>query len=1417
MSRKNEDEDDGGIGRCAMYDNCGKKDVFGQELPCPDGNRARKIDQTLRLNLEKVCGQAFSQSIDSTCCTIDQLSYLSKSVAQAEPLISTCPACRNNFVKFYCHFTCSPDQASFVNVTSTQKVKNSKTDELNQAVKSLDFWVDPGLEKSFFESCKDVKFSATNGYVMDLIGGGAKTPKEFLRYMGDERPGLGSPFQINFPSKDPSEHQSIDLSTFTLSNLNYSQLNKKIVPLRFEPHQCFSQDLDSRCACADCPTVCPSLPPAPPLFIPSPSSTSKGCKIGQMRCGDFAIVFIYSLVLSSFLLYTAWKEVLKRRRIGLIGSRGGDNDSGYETPSGYERVSMNDPLAPNGSSLGDDTDSGEEEQEGNNGPEILLNPAATTSRSSNPLIGASLSMAGREAPVKSRSIGSISPNGYSFFQNRHLRRGSSDPDSRLMGIHYQPRSYTLNAFLSRVFYLIGHGCATKPYLTIGIALLCCGLLNLGWSKFEIEQDPVNLWVAKGSRSALEKADFESRFGPFYRTEQIFLTSLNEGDYVLNYESLRWIFDLEQDIRSLESPSGLNLASVCLAPTSEIQPPRSTSYCVVQSIMGYFGNSLDGIDEENWAEKLNECASSPSICLSSYGQPLAPKMVLGGLPSSGNSSRVDTRKATAAVITFVVNNHLDGEKLRRAKEWEETLRNHLESLTKGTAQASKLPASAGLKMSWSTEISLQGEINKSTNTDIPIVVLSYLAMFLYVAINLGGSGMAILSAAGRVLSSLFKMAIPRVLRPRSDDDHRSTAFPARRARSTSLKRQLLVESKFSLALLSIGIVLLSVSTSVGFFSLFGVKITLIIAEVIPFLVLAIGVDNVFILANEVSRQNYKAYSILARGGIGYVGVDGTFDDDDENEEDEIDELPSVEVRIGKAISRMGPSVLLSASCETVAFALGAIVGMPAVRNFAIYAAGAVMINTILQMTIFVSAIAVDLHRMESNRVDCMPCVKLKSANSVSDLLAASGESNLATFIRTIYAPFLMKRSVKIFALCAFSGLFVFSTLSMNRIKLGLDQRLALPPESHLVGYFDALDKYFDVGPPVYFVSEGLNVTDRSGQQALCSRFSSCQELSIGNVLEAERKRPESSFIAQPPSVWIDDFFQWLNPSLESCCRVKKTDASVFCSDRDRERSCQPCYKDKIPPWNITMEGLPEGDMFMRYLKQWLKSPTTESCPVGGRAGYYNAINITTSDSQNFLDSSHFRSFHTPLKSQADYINSLSSARRIAREMAQRIGGTVYPYSVFYVFFDQYSYILGTSIEVILLALLAVFVVSSVMLGSWRTGGVMCLTVFMIVINITGAMGAWRIDLNAISLVNLVIGVGIGVEFCSHIARAFVGANGGGLPLRHPKAQKDRDERVCLALSDVGSSVFAGIFSTKIIGISILGLTKSKLLEVRYLFC
>jgi Niemann-Pick C1 protein len=348
----------------------------------------------------------------------------------------------------------------------------------------------------------------------------------------------------------------------------------------------------------------------------------------------------------------------------------------------------------------------------------------------------------------------------------------------------------------------------------------------------------------------------------------------------------------------------------------------------------------------------------------------------------------------------------------------------------------------------------------------------------------------------------------------------------------------------------------------------------------------------------------------------------------------------------------------------------------------------------------------------------------------------------------------------------------------------DQRLALPSESYLVSYFDNMDVYLDVGPPVYFVTYDVNVTARPGQRELCGRFTTCDDFSAANFLEAERKRPESSFISEPSASWIDDFFKWLDPAIESCCRVRKRDPSVFCGPRDRESLCQPCYLGKEPAWNITMNGLPEGGEFMRYLQQWLISPTNEECPLAGKASFGTALSISP-DEHNVV-ASHFRTFHSPLRTQADFINSFAAAHRIAGDISERTGTSVFPYSLHYVYFDQYAHIIAITQEILGLGLGAVLIVTSFMLGSWRTGTIVTGVVALTVLTVMGIMAVWGIDLNAISLVNLVISLGIAVEFCAHIARAFMSA-GSGLPIDHPAGQKERDERMWTALVDVGPSV------------------------------
>jgi Niemann-Pick C1 protein len=178
-----------------------------------------------------------------------------------------------------------------------------------------------------------------------------------------------------------------------------------------------------------------------------------------------------------------------------------------------------------------------------------------------------------------------------------------------------------------------------------------------------------------------------------------------------------------------------------------------------------------------------------------------------------------------------------------------------------------------------------------------------------------------------------------------------------------------------------------------------------------------------------------------------------------------------------------------------------------------------------------------------------------------------------------------------------------------------------------------------------------------------------DLSVANSLEAERKRPESSFIANPPAPWIDDFLHWTDPALDTCCRVRKNDPGVFCSARDSERLCKPCFADREPEWDITMQGLPEGPEVMRYMQQWLATPTDDKCPLGGQAPYSSAVSLAPDNSS--VVASHFRTFHAPLKTQDDFINALAAAKRVASDIHARTGVETYPYSLFYVFFEQVS--------------------------------------------------------------------------------------------------------------------------------------------------
>lgn len=1168
-----------------MRGQCGKESFFGAELPCPYNGLAVDPEAGLRETLIDLCGENFREG--PVCCDAAQLSNLRENLGKAESLITTCPACKTNFVDFFCTFTCSPDQSEFLSIEDTTKSTSGK-----DIITHLSHYVSKPSADGFYDSCKNVKFSATNGYVMDLLGGGAKNSKDFTRFLGHKSL-FGSPIQIDYPDTIPAGMKPSDEPT----------------------KDCNDADPAYRCACVDCPDACPTL-----ADVRDPRSR---CRIGILSCWTFAIVIAYVAGLIAFVGgYLGYIRLRRRLK---------------SQPSRLQLSSRDDQLM-------------------------------------------------------------------------------DDPeDEAILGVGADYNStYYLNTFTHRCFYNLGLYCARYPYAIIGLSLATTAILSLGWFKFSIETNPVRLWVPADSVAAQQKEFFDETFGPFYRAQQIFLVNDTTATAsVLSFETLQWWFDLEDQITKFTTQN-ISFSDVCFNPTG--------TACVIQSVTGYWQGDSSTLTSESWQEHLLECSAQPGNfeCLPLFQQPLKPNMILGGYDE-------DILKSKALVASIVVANSLNNSVTTRAAIWEAELKT---LLLEAQAKASEL----GLRMSFSTEISLEQELNKSTNTDAHIVVISYLVMFLYVSVALGGA-----------------------------------SFRGKRS---------FVESRFSLGFFGVLIVLLSVSASVGLFSFFSIKVTLIIAEVIPFLVLAVGVDNIFLLCHEFDRVNARY-----------------------NER-------SIEERVASALATMGPSILLSASAEIIAFSLGALVGMPAVRNFAIYAAGAVLFDAVFQVTMFPAALAINQARVETNRVDCIPFLRVEgAAEAVTD-----HEDVLSRIIRRKYAPYLLRPYVKFAVFFSFVSLTILSLAALPGMQIGLDQKIALPSDSYLIQYFGDLEKYFGVGPPVYFVNPGGNATERAVQEALCGRFTACQQYSMANILEQERKRPDVSYILEPAASWIDDFFYWLNPTaLEMCCRVHKNDHTQFCGPDDSERLCQPCFEDREQSWNISLAGMPEGEEFLYYAKEWLSAASSEDCPIAGKAPYSDAVILDMDELS--LKASNARTFHTPLRTQSDYINSFAAARRIAREINEKTGLNVFPYAVHYIFFEQYATIVRLSIGLCAAALAAIFVVSSILLGSIVAAALLTVTITMVVIDIAGIMVLWGISLNALSLVNLVICIGIGVEFCAHFVRSYMVPT-SQFVTHVVSDDRGREQRVWNALISVGSSVFTGITMCKLVGVIVLAFTRSKIFEIYY---
>ena len=98
-------------------------------------------------------------------------------------------------------------------------------------------------------------------------------------------------------------------------------------------------------------------------------------------------------------------------------------------------------------------------------------------------------------------------------------------------------------------------------------------------------------------------------------------------------------------------------------------------------------------------------------------------MLGGF--EGNAYQ----NASALIITFVVNNHKDKSKLEKAMAWEKAYIEFMKNYVNNTENRD-------LIISFTSERSIEDELNRESSTDVLTIIVSYLIMFAYITVALG---------------------------------------------------------------------------------------------------------------------------------------------------------------------------------------------------------------------------------------------------------------------------------------------------------------------------------------------------------------------------------------------------------------------------------------------------------------------------------------------------------------------------------------------------------------------------------------------------------------------------------------------------------------------------------------------------------
>ncbi|KAJ3219744.1 hypothetical protein HDU67_009556 [Dinochytrium kinnereticum] len=446
--------------------------------------------------------------------------------------------------------------------------------------------------------------------------------------------------------------------------------------------------------------------------------------------------------------------------------------------------------------------------------------------------------------------------------------------------------------LRRLFYNHGIFCASHP-LTL---LTLCALLifTLSWPAFNLAYqtltkdafEPTQFWESPSTRAPFQEEVFKETFGeqPFLRLEQFVINASAsivsyEGTGVVDKSLLLYVLELQDRIASVSVPGlkegeFIRVNDICYKPFSD-------GRCLIHSPLEFWHSSKERLASDSSIVKT----LSNRQALSSFDTPIPLHSIFGGISGSSTGSSRDfvIKSATSIVVTYFLEDGSSGSETSRftSEVWDSIWKKAItDSIMTDQSNSGPIPGRVR-EVAWRANgeprhlFYVFGDKEGGdgpVSAEYMILFVSYGLVFLYISLVLG--------------------------------------------------RFELVKSKFGLGLGAVVMVICSLLTSVGLSSMMGVTTSLAPMEVFPFLIIAVGVENIFVLTNGVVTTSLD---LPVKERVGLVSTIN---------------VPSLQVRSypAKSLLKM-------------------------YQEFCLFACIAIVMDFFLQITFFVTILAIDIRRLE----------------------------------------------------------------------------------------------------------------------------------------------------------------------------------------------------------------------------------------------------------------------------------------------------------------------------------------------------------------------------------------------------------------------------------------------------------------------